>query len=85
MGRRKWMGMIWKVGSDRQPGRLLRECRRERALWDGVSGDVLSEAWACGRRDAVSRVLDLPDSQARGAGARPCRAEKSVGGCVNVE
>jgi len=27
MGRREWMGMMWNTGSDRRPGRLLRECR----------------------------------------------------------
>jgi len=43
MGRRKWMGMIYQVGSDRQPGRLLRECRWERVLWDGASKNVIAD------------------------------------------
>ena len=37
------MGMIYQVGSDRQPGRLLRECRWERVLWDGASKDVIAD------------------------------------------
>jgi len=82
MGRRKWMGMIYQVGSDRQPGRLLRECRQESALWDGASKDVIADTGLRGRRDAVSRVLDLSDSKL----SRRCQgANRSVCGCVNVE